>query len=49
MFVQIEATCPDNSNGQELALCSGASGFDGRRVILQRQLWLWEGEEDCSA
>lgn len=34
MFVQINVTCPENNNLQELALCSDESHFDGRRVIL---------------
>lgn len=46
MFVQIKETHPENNNLQELALCSGESHFDGRRVILQRQLSHWKGEGD---
>lgn len=44
MFAQMKATCPENSNLQELAVCSGESHFDGRRITLQRQFSHWKGE-----
>lgn len=50
MFAQIKAACPENSNLQELALCSGESHFDGRRILLQRQFSNWRGEGfSCSS
>lgn len=50
MFAQIKAACPENSNLQELAVCSGESHFDGRTVIMQRQFSSWKGEGySCSS
>lgn len=50
MLAQIKAACLENSNLLELAVCSGESHCDGRRIILQRQFSNWKGEGySCSS